>query len=730
MTWIKRNFTKISAILINSILIPQLILRSYEIPVNEPLSYLLGTLKITVPAALILIGLFGLFRDFRFSYVLIALMGGLLLWQNYSFHGEILLDEIRFINDKLAASQQLLLGDFAYLLDTIALLITVVCFATIYIYPWNILITDFTVILFLWSVDNLAGKETNLIPLILLWSFLLVHGRMISRDAVYAEYRQFGILRRQRMGQALVIAGLIGAFTVSLVEDVPGRYYDNLWIRTNNLMMQDDYLTGSAFIDSFSLSRTGYQDSSTELGGDVSINNDIALRLTGDLPEYLRGNTKYRYTGTVWGKNDTTLRTSNSASGLVTDNYGSAPFRSMTILPEGLRTSSLFVPSYPLSVILSNREGSSRVFYNVQDQTFTVTVPMEDEYTVTYFDEKYVENLAMSQISEVIYSGYGRYLELPETITDRTRLLVAEITEGLAGKEEKALAITTYLRENYSYTLQPGSLPDGWDFVDYFLFEGEEGYCVYYATALTVMLRIAGIPARYAEGFRVSAEVDDAGKGVIRNSDAHAWTEVLTDAESDLWTIWDATGTAREHREAGEEIGGYNPGTGEDPGQGSTTPPRERPDVEDTQPAAGTTAHGRTPQRPDETNEGGSTLLPVLLLMLGGAGFLLLFKRWRLERILKESTGKDLMDYIICLMTDAGMDIPSSATLTEICRSIEDSALRKMFFDFTGDYYRTSYGGETPRFTGEQRQELLNSAFRVHRSKTSVARSLIRKYVL
>lgn len=729
MNWIKRNFTRIVVVLINSILIPQLILRAYEIPLTDPLGYLSGTLKVAIPAALISIGLIGMIRDFRVSHLLIALIGGLLLWQNYSFDWEILLDEIRLINDKLAASRPLILSDFVYLLDSITLLITVVCFATLYIYPWNILITDLTVILFLWSVDNLASKEGNLIPLILLWSFLLVHERMISRDALYADFRQRRILKGQRMFQALVIAGLVGALTVALVRDVPGRYYDSLWIRANNYMMQDDFLSGRYFMDAFSLSRTGYQDTSTALGGDVSINNDTALLLTGDAPAYLRGNTKYRYTGSIWEKNDITYRTANIASSLVTDSYGSAPLRSMTLLPEGLETSSLFVPSYPRSVVLSTREGLSRVFYNVQDQTFTVTDPIEGAYTVTYYDETHVEELAMSRISETVFSSYERYLELPATVTARTRELVAEIIDGLETKEEKALAITTYLRENYTYTLRPGSVPEGWDFVDHFLFEAEEGYCVYYGTALTVMLRIAGIPARYAEGFRVPAETDDNGNRVIRNSDAHAWTEVLTDADSDLWTIWDATGTAREHRDAGEDVGGYNPIPGNGTVPGSTSAPPERPDFEDTQPAAGTTPGGRTPQRPGEAG-GRAPILPVVLFILMAAGSILLFKRWRMERILKETTGKELLDYIIRLMQDAGIEIAPAATLTDISRSIEDLTFRKQFRDFARDYYRSSYGGEAPRFTGERRRGLLMTAYRVHRMKTSQSRTFVKKYLL
>ncbi len=729
MDWIKRNLIKIIVILINSLLIPQLIIRSYEIPLADPMGLISTTLAVTLPAALIMIGLIGMIRDFRFSYVLIALFGGLLLWQNYSFDWEVMLDSIRSINDKLAASRQLYLEDFAYLLNSINLLIVVVLFLTIYIYPWNILITDLAVILFLWSVDNLAAKETNLIPMILLWAFLLVHERVVSRDGLYGEFKQRRILKGQRLFQAFVIAGLVGAITVGLIQDVPGRYYDSLWIRANNYMMQDDFLAGSYFMDAFSLSRTGYQDTSTVLGGNVSISNEKALLIDGDAPAYLRGNTKHRYTGTIWEKSDTIFRTDNLASSLTTDTYGNAPIRSMTIIPDSLETSSLFVPSYPSSVILSTREGIGRVFYNVQDQTFSVTAPIEDPYTVNYYEEAAVEERAMRQISDQLYSSYARYLEVPDTVTDRTRDLVLEITAGLTGKDEKALALTSYLRENYTYTLQPGSVPEGWDFVDYFLFGTGEGYCVYYGTALTIMLRIAGIPARYAEGFRVPSESDMDGLRIVRNSDAHAWSEVLTDADNDLWTIWDATGTARDHRSAGEDVGGYNPAPGTVTTPGSTTTPRERPGFEDTQPGADTTADGRTPgSRPDAGDGGGLPILAILFILSAGA-LLFLYKRWRMERILKEATGKELLDHLIGLLQDAGLPIEPSATLSDITRSIEDPQLGKQFREFARDYYRSRYGGHPSGFTEGQRRELLETAYEVHRVKTGRGRSFFRKHI-
>lgn len=88
--------------------------------------------------------------------------------------------------------------------------------------------------------------------------------------------------------------------------------------------------------------------------------------------------------------------------------------------------------------------------------------------------------------------------------------------------------IRTYLHDNAEYTLTPGKTPRGEDFVEYFLNENHQGYCVHFATAAVLMLRRAGIPARYCEGYFVSEkQLDERGSYTkIADSAAHAWAEV------------------------------------------------------------------------------------------------------------------------------------------------------------------------------------------------------------
>ncbi len=90
------------------------------------------------------------------------------------------------------------------------------------------------------------------------------------------------------------------------------------------------------------------------------------------------------------------------------------------------------------------------------------------------------------------------------------------------------------------YTLAPGKTPIDRDFVEYFLLNNHKGYCMHYATAGVILARMAGIPARYCEGYMVNCidnpslrKMDLNGKQVYKvdvlDSNAHAWAELYID---------------------------------------------------------------------------------------------------------------------------------------------------------------------------------------------------------
>ncbi|MBI4200391.1 MAG: transglutaminase domain-containing protein [Chloroflexi bacterium] len=117
------------------------------------------------------------------------------------------------------------------------------------------------------------------------------------------------------------------------------------------------------------------------------------------------------------------------------------------------------------------------------------------------------------------------YLHLPQTLPERVRELARTLTQDATTPYDKALAIGSYLRTlSYSQDIPPPAFDA--DGVDTFLFVNRTGYSDYFASAMAVLLRSAGVPARLAAGYGAG---EDRGDGVylVRDRNSHAWTEVF-----------------------------------------------------------------------------------------------------------------------------------------------------------------------------------------------------------
>jgi transglutaminase-like putative cysteine protease len=134
---------------------------------------------------------------------------------------------------------------------------------------------------------------------------------------------------------------------------------------------------------------------------------------------------------------------------------------------------------------------------------------------------------------------YSRYTKLPDTIPARVRDLALNLVMNEQTTYAKVQALEKYLRSNFTYTLRPDVPPEDQDFVDYFMFEGKEGYCSYFASALCVLARAAGIPARYVEGFVMPDKHDENGFYHVTNQYAHAWVEVYLEGVG--WVTFEPT---------------------------------------------------------------------------------------------------------------------------------------------------------------------------------------------
>ncbi|MDO5381901.1 MAG: transglutaminase-like domain-containing protein [Eubacteriales bacterium] len=254
------------------------------------------------------------------------------------------------------------------------------------------------------------------------------------------------------------------------------------------------------------------QNSSTNMGhlgyaDEIHFNNEkIAMVTTYDTgaTQYVRMNTYGKYSKNMW------------SPGAVTDDniskyYTSTMYRRIDSNQE-LR--DLFADN-------------DEAYYSKLVQYNTTVYPGKttEEYSVSgefYVSPKYYSlfyniRLKMDNAEQMKKNEeyiYHNYLEVPESVRKLLDSLVE--THNISTYEEMAEYIEfvkKYLSDNCSYTLSPGSVPADREIVEYFLTDSNKGYCTYFATSGAMMLRYAGIPTRYCEGYVIStADMKKNGK--------------------------------------------------------------------------------------------------------------------------------------------------------------------------------------------------------------------------
>lgn len=207
---------------------------------------------------------------------------------------------------------------------------------------------------------------------------------------------------------------------------------------------------------------------------------------------------------------------------------------------DDLAQDRLFLPGSP-------REMQDSSFYNpVGDEVYAAT---GGQATYGFSGLPLITDPEVwheQSLGEGAPTNVDRYLQVPATSKHaEIEALTEEIIDGAESPYEKAVAIQEFFRtdDRFEYTTSVPS-PDTDDAVWDFLDDGH-GYCVQFATAMVVMARIAGIPARMAVGFLPGTPSEEAGEpgGVIRSHDAHTWPQLYLGAAG--WARFEPTPAAR-----------------------------------------------------------------------------------------------------------------------------------------------------------------------------------------
>lgn len=272
----------------------------------------------------------------------------------------------------------------------------------------------------------------------------------------------------------------------------------------------------------FTLATAGFARRMTELGGPIKPDDGVAIRVkfpdgAPEEPLYLRGTAMTNYNGRGWA--------TETRPGDVGDS-SPPPAREITmqITLIGLNHTTIFYPR-ELAVLRD-------VDFNFgRESHIYATKPLPNgTYTVT----AYLPGGRPGGFQSPEFDP-GKYLALPKTLPPRVGALAKEIAGAADSPYDEALAIEAYLR-SLDYAMDVPATPPGRDFVDYFLFDLKKGYCAYSATAMTVMLRTLGIPARWVQGFVVEPGRLQAD---LPWSSAHAWVEAYFPGYG--WATFDPT---------------------------------------------------------------------------------------------------------------------------------------------------------------------------------------------
>lgn len=182
---------------------------------------------------------------------------------------------------------------------------------------------------------------------------------------------------------------------------------------------------------------------------------------------------------------------------------------------------------------------------DVQDDIFSFYTETDCRSILEEWN-KSEENSSVLDRTEGSYDAYTQqwYLEVPDGLDDLQEVCDAQgfkwkeedewmKEQGLIPEELEKIEnfVITYLNEHYTYDIHAEAVPEGEDFLRYFLEESKTGYSTHFATAAVVMFRMCGVPARYVAGYAAPAQLftaqpDGSYTAVLQADNSHAWVEV------------------------------------------------------------------------------------------------------------------------------------------------------------------------------------------------------------
>ena len=298
-------------------------------------------------------------------------------------------------------------------------------------------------------------------------------------------------------------------------------------------------------------SGSGFFTRSMRVGGGRALGDGIVLRVRSSTYDYWRAITRDRYTGRAWentvGENARAATGASTAEAARTAlEVGTTPPNPFAIQERTLVTQTVeLVQDRADNLLVMGGQFASAGLPVLVEHGFTNATPPVANYNETsaVFTQAPLQSTSVYTVASYIsqadvaslrgatqqYDSWlqSRYVQLPSSLPQRVRARAEEIitAAGATNPYDKAVAIQNALR-SLTYDETRAAPPTDRDWADYFLFDSKKGYCDDFATAMIVMLRSQGIPARLAQGYAGGTLDPQLGAYVVRESVAHSWPEV------------------------------------------------------------------------------------------------------------------------------------------------------------------------------------------------------------
>jgi transglutaminase-like putative cysteine protease len=344
-------------------------------------------------------------------------------------------------------------------------------------------------------------------------------------------------------GASVALAWILTSVAVAAPLTGAWRNLDGVWTGVQDrlegvfgsLENPQSRLTGSSFGNSFTI-----------FGEWVSSDTEV-LVLEGPRPLYLRAAVYDHYNGRGWERSDGPRREVPANELLFTDATPERP-----TVPNAIRIAEIgiqmrqsvgrtvFTAGSPLRIhddVLVHETRGEPVIGGIQA---TSGLGEGDAYTLDVALSRATESELRAAGTNYPESVTRLYLD-DSLATDRVAALAREVTEGLDNPYDQAKALARYLTgPSFTYDTVGPETPRNADVVDTFLFaeDGKRGYCQHYASAMALMARSLGLPARVAVGYAPGEQI---GRDLYlsRERNAHAWAEIYFPGHG--WEIFEAT---------------------------------------------------------------------------------------------------------------------------------------------------------------------------------------------